>query len=57
LVALNREVGLAIDWQTSRCQWLGERMDYGLAVEALVQRRDVALSRAEHAPDSGTVGR
>jgi hypothetical protein len=45
LVALNREVGLAIDWQTSRCQWLGERMDYGLAIEALIQRRDAATAQ------------
>jgi hypothetical protein len=44
LLGLNREAGLAIDWQTSRCRWLGERMDYGLAVQALVQRRDSAAA-------------
>jgi hypothetical protein len=42
LFALNRAAGVAIDWQTARCRWLGERMDYGLAVQALVQRRDLA---------------
>jgi hypothetical protein len=41
---LNRDSGLAIDWQTSRCQWLGERMDYSIALEALVRRRDAATS-------------
>jgi hypothetical protein len=46
LFVLNRDNGLAIDWRTSRCQWLGESMDYGLAVEALVQKRD-ATSRAQ----------
>jgi hypothetical protein len=46
LFTLNRDSGLAIDWRTSRCQWLGEQMDYGLAVEALVHRRDAA-SRAQ----------
>jgi hypothetical protein len=44
LLGLNREAGLAIDWQTSRCRWLGERMDYGLAIEALVQQRACARS-------------
>jgi hypothetical protein len=41
--AVNHQAGLAIDWRTSRCQWLGERMDYGLAVQALIQRRDSAV--------------
>jgi Domain of unknown function (DUF222)/HNH endonuclease len=52
LLAQNRERGLTIDWRTSRCQWLGEGMDYGLAVEALIQRRDRTLSGALQASSS-----
>jgi hypothetical protein len=40
--AVNRAAGLAIDWRTARCGWHGERIDYGLAIEALIQRRDRA---------------
>jgi hypothetical protein len=32
---LNREAGLTITKETSRCQWLGERMDYSTAIEAM----------------------
>jgi hypothetical protein len=32
---LNREAGLAINAETSRCQWRGERMDYSMAIEAM----------------------
>jgi hypothetical protein len=32
---LNHEAGLAINAETSRCQWLGERMDYSMAIEAM----------------------
>ena len=39
LFALNREAGVAINWRTARCGWRGERMDYGLALQALMQRR------------------
>ena len=35
LFDLNREHGLDIDAQTSRCRWQGETMDYGLATEYL----------------------
>jgi hypothetical protein len=35
LDVLNREAGLAITAETSRCQWRGERMDYSMAIEAL----------------------
>ena len=35
LGTLNREAGLAIDAETCRTQWRGERMDYSMAVEAL----------------------
>jgi hypothetical protein len=32
---LNRAAGLAITPETSRCQWLGERMDYSMAIEGM----------------------
>ena len=35
LPALNRDVGLAINAQTCRTQWRGERMDYSMAIEAI----------------------
>ena len=35
LMALNRELDLAIDERTARSRWIGERMDYGWATEAL----------------------
>jgi hypothetical protein len=38
--ALNREAGLAIDAQTSRCRWLGETMDYSQAIEGMQFLRD-----------------
>ncbi|HJR71669.1 MAG TPA: DUF222 domain-containing protein [Gammaproteobacteria bacterium] len=34
--------GIEIDEETARCRWLGERMDYGLAVENLCGWRDRA---------------
>jgi len=37
--ALNCERGLVIDAKTAATKWLGETMDYGLAVDALLQRR------------------
>jgi hypothetical protein len=40
LCAHNREVGLGIDSETARCGWRGETMDYGLAIEHLIQVRD-----------------
>ncbi|HSN70821.1 MAG TPA: hypothetical protein VLT59_04900, partial [Steroidobacteraceae bacterium] len=36
---LNRDQVIAIDPNTARTRWLGETMDYGLAVDALLQRR------------------
>ena len=33
---------LRIDAQTSRCKWLGERMDYSFAIEGLQCLRDKA---------------
>ncbi|HEY8519282.1 MAG TPA: DUF222 domain-containing protein [Gammaproteobacteria bacterium] len=47
LYALSREAGLAISWRTARSKWTGEKMDYGLAAEALFRRRD---ERAHAAP-------
>jgi hypothetical protein len=38
--------GVCIDDETSRCRWLGERMDYGLAVENLIWLRDRARGTA-----------
>ncbi len=35
LFELNRRAGLAIDAETSRSEWLGERFDYGTAVEIM----------------------
>jgi hypothetical protein len=32
---LNREAGLTITPQTSRCQWHGESMDYSTAIEGM----------------------
>jgi hypothetical protein len=46
---LNREAGLAITPDTGRCQWLGERMDYSTAIEAmhwLEQKAAAAVSTA-----------
>ena len=37
---LNLEAGLAIDAKTSRCRWLGERMDYSQAIEGMQFLRD-----------------
>jgi hypothetical protein len=49
LFVLNREAGLAITPDTGRCQWLGERMDYSTAIEAmhwLEQKAAPAVSTA-----------
>jgi hypothetical protein len=37
---INREAGLHIDSQTSRCRWLGEPMDYSQAIEGMHFLRD-----------------
>ena len=52
LFALNRAAGVPIDWRTARCGWLGERIDYSLAIEALIQRRDRARA-ANRATSAG----
>jgi len=41
---------LHIDASTSRSRWLGERMDYSLAIEGMQFLRDRALSGARGAP-------
>jgi hypothetical protein len=35
LHALNREAGISITSRTSRCRWLGETMDYSMAIESM----------------------
>ena len=40
--ALNRDRGLEIDHRTGASGWTGESMDYGWAVQALLQRRQCA---------------
>jgi hypothetical protein len=50
LESLNRAAGLAIDAQTSRCRWLGERLDYSLAIEGLQWRDAKAAARPAPSP-------
>jgi hypothetical protein len=38
ICAANRAAGLAIDRDTSRCRWLGEKMDYSMAIEGMQWR-------------------
>ena len=49
LESLNHAAGLAIDAKTSRCRWLGERMDYSLAIEGMQWRDANAAARASPA--------
>jgi hypothetical protein len=44
LHTLNREAGLDIDAHTSRCRWLGERLDYSQAIEGMQFLRDRAAA-------------
>ena len=44
--ALNRESGVAIDHKTAATGWTGESMDYGWAVQALLQRHQRAQNVA-----------
>jgi hypothetical protein len=39
---LNPDADLTIDAQTSRCKWLGERMDYSMAIESMQFREEAA---------------
>jgi hypothetical protein len=45
VASLNRDVGLTITPETSRSRWLGERLDYSLAIEGM-QYLDGRESRA-----------
>jgi hypothetical protein len=36
----NLSRGVKIDAKTARCNWVGDRMDYGVAVENLIWLRD-----------------
>jgi len=45
LETLNLSAGLTIDARTSRCRWLGERMDYSLAIEGMQWREANAAAR------------
>jgi len=46
---LNPDSELKIDASTSRCRWLGERMDYSTAIESM-QFREEAAAKAAAAP-------
>ena len=43
---LNPDPNLQIDAKTSRCKWLGERMDYSTAIEAMQFRENNAAAAA-----------
>ena len=45
LESLNVDQGVTIDARTSRCRWLGERMDYSLAIEGMQWREANAVER------------
>jgi hypothetical protein len=50
LESLNLSAGIAIDARTSRCRWLGERMDYSLAIEGMQWREANAAAKCEARP-------
>src|SRR5882672_2650727 len=41
---LNPGLTVSIDANTSRCQWLGERMDYDMAIEGMQYREEAAAA-------------
>ena len=43
---LNPDPDVNIDANTSRCKWLGERMDYSTAIEAMQFREEAAKTAA-----------
>jgi hypothetical protein len=43
---LNPDPSLKIDAKTSRCQWLGEPMDYSMAIESMQFREEAAKTAA-----------
>jgi hypothetical protein len=46
---LNPDPELKIDASASRCRWLGERMDYGMAIESMQFREETAAKAARAA--------
>jgi hypothetical protein len=50
LESLNLSAGLAIDARTTRCRWLGECMDYSLAIEGMQWRDANAAARCAAPP-------
>ncbi len=50
LESLNRSAGIAIDARTSRCRWLGERLDYSLVIEGLQWREAKAAAKCVAPP-------
>jgi len=46
LQQLNPDPDLKIDAHTSRCKWLGERMDYNMAIEGIQFREQAAAAPA-----------
>jgi hypothetical protein len=57
----NRERGIDIDSTTIDSRWLGERMDYGMAIDALIAAREGTRARTrtrtrDKAELKGTIG-
>jgi hypothetical protein len=48
----NRAAGLTIDRDTSRCRWLGEKMDYSMAIEGMQWRDRPAMPGSIGTPAS-----
>jgi hypothetical protein len=46
IVHADRFRGIHIDASTSRCKWLGERMDYSSAIESMQFREAAAATAA-----------
>ena len=60
LLVMNREQGIYINERTAGTLWRGEHMDYGLAIEVLLQqakrRRNVSAERAPADRGAGHLG-
>ena len=52
---MNREAGLKIDAKTSRCRWLGDKMDYSMAIEGMYLLEERARKVAA-AAETSTIG-
>ncbi|HEU4619524.1 MAG TPA: HNH endonuclease signature motif containing protein, partial [Gammaproteobacteria bacterium] len=48
LFGINRARGIEIDHRTAAARWMGDKLDYGWAVEDLIYRRDRARRQAAH---------